>query len=141
MKVLLGCVLSVAMPLMASAKPYTAENFLKVWALGPVTFEVIEANGEGARGIWCAAASYAERRLRIDPASIIYISVPRGPSTSQPKRKGVVFTLDPDTLPETAVQQQLSFATTRSAGTSFPSYLARSFCRDHFGERDMWELN
>ncbi|AXI55560.1 hypothetical protein SuNHUV7_26390 (plasmid) [Pseudoseohaeicola sp. NH-UV-7] len=140
-KRILCCFWFAVIPALGNANSYTAENFLKVWPIDAVTFEVIEARGEGARGIWCAAASYAERELRIDPTSTIYVLVPRGPSATVPNRKGVVFTLDKARLPETATISQLSFATTRAAGTSFPSYLARSFCRDRFGERDRWDYN
>lgn len=141
MKRVLWCLWFSVIPALGQANPYTAENFLKVWPIDAVTFEVIEARGEGARGIWCAAASYAERELQFDPTQPIYVLIPRGPSVTVPNRKGVVFTLDKARLPETAVVSQLAFATTRTAGTSFPSYLARTFCRDRFGERDRWDFN
>lgn len=138
MRTLLSCICAVVMPAMVAANPYTAENFLKVWTLDATTFEVIEANGEGARGLWCAAASYAERQMRMDHRNPIYVLVPRGPSVSRPDRKSVIYTINPEALPAGTVIHQGAFATTRTAGAMFPSYLARTFCRDRFGEHDRW---
>ena len=50
----------------ASAQSYRAINYLVVVPLNATDFEVIEARGEGARGIWCAAADFAEHALRRD---------------------------------------------------------------------------
>ena len=48
-------VLALAAPLAAQAQTYRAGNDLNVVPLGGSTFEVIEARGEGPRGMWCAA--------------------------------------------------------------------------------------
>ena len=47
------------MPMAAVAQPFTAVNRLQVISLSGTAFEVIEDHGEGARGLWCAAAEYA----------------------------------------------------------------------------------
>jgi hypothetical protein len=135
----LFCVVLLALaPVASLAKPYVAENWLRVWPVDATSFEVIEGLGAGARGLWCAAASFAEREMRIDPTMPLYVKQARGPSTQHPGYKGVIFTTDINTLPEDAVIQQLPFAITRTVGTTFPSYVARSFCADRFGDRDRW---
>ena len=127
-------------PGLAQADAYRAENHLRVYALGPALFEVVEARGEGARGMWCAAASYAEKELRHDPSKRLYVARARGASQAEPGRKGVVFTTDPGLLPANAIDVPISFATTRTVGISLPSAHARQFCRDRFGERDRWRF-
>tara|TARA_B110000879_G_C10736642_1_gene342478 strand:- start:304 stop:513 length:210 start_codon:yes stop_codon:yes gene_type:complete len=60
---ILAAVVAAALPVLASAQTYRAVNNLNVVPLSGSIFEVIEARGEGPRGIWCAAAEFAERRL------------------------------------------------------------------------------
>ena len=59
-----SAMIAALLPLGASAQSFRADNFLDVVPLSGTTFEVIEANGEGPRGIWCAAADYASKRLQ-----------------------------------------------------------------------------
>ena len=55
--------LALAAPL--SAQGFTAPNDLSVAAMSGDRFEVIEASGIGATGLWCAAGAYARCRPRI----------------------------------------------------------------------------
>ncbi len=83
-----------AFPVAGAAQGFEAENELIVFPLTASSFEVIEANGEGARGIWCAAASYAQDRVGAAGGQRMYVKTPRGPSVSVPGRTGVTFTLN-----------------------------------------------
>jgi len=60
---LIATVIACVLPAIASASTYRASNDLNVVPLSGSTFEVIASNGEGPRGLWCAAAEYSERRL------------------------------------------------------------------------------
>ncbi len=120
------------LPTAAVAQSYGAVNHLDVVPLGPATFEVIEARGEGPRGIWCAAADYAERRLRA--TGRIYIREARGPAKSAPGRKSVVFTTDPQSLPQGPFRS-LTLDTSQ-VGVGLPIGHAIQFCHpdeDEFG--------
>lgn len=123
--VILAAVTAIALPLAAHAQSFRAVNFLDVVPLSQTTFEVIEAYGEGPRGIWCAAADYAEKRLRYFDR--IYIREGRGPSRSVAGRKSVVFTTDESSLPQGPFQ---SFSlTTSRVGVGLPVNHAIQFCR------------
>lgn len=80
------------LPAALNAQTFRAVNDLNVVPLQQGAFEVIEARGEGPRGIWCAAAEYAERRL--GTRGRVYIAEARGPAHSVAGRKSVVFTTD-----------------------------------------------
>jgi hypothetical protein len=123
----------LALPAGAGAQTYQAENFLTVVPLSPTEFEVIEANGEGPRGIWCAAASYAFARAGVSPDQRLYVERPRGPSVSGAGRIGVVFTTREDQL-TTAPTQSISLSV-REAGRSLPQHHAYRFCRDYLIDR------
>ena len=93
MRRLLVSAMLVVLPLAAVAQPYTAINWLKVVPLTAAgDFEVIENYGEGPRGIWCAAASYARDRL-VAPSKSYSISV-NHPGLSLPVGHAVQFCQD-----------------------------------------------
>ena len=118
----------------ANAQGYQAVNWLTVVPLNPTDFEVIEARGEGARGIWCAAADFAIYRLGFPRDRRIYIKTPRGPSISGTGRIGVVFTIDEASL-GTSPKQSYS-VTVRTKGLGLPVHHAHQFCRDYFLDLD-----
>lgn len=130
MRVLATLIFAVSLlPLSASAQVYTAENRLIVAPLTNTTFEVIEARGEGARGIWCAAASYAQEILRAPGASRLYVKTARGPSISGFGRKGVVFTINASEL--SVPPSQSTSVSVRIPGQGLPVHHARQFCIDY----------
>lgn len=124
----------IALPALASAQTYRAINNLNVVALGGSTFEVIEAAGEGPRGMWCAAADYAEKWLRTKGR--IYIREGRGPARSVSGRKSVVFTTDAASLPKGPIQS-LTISTSQ-VGAGLPVNHALQFCR--FDEYELGSL-
>lgn len=127
-RLLLFALISV-LPHVAQAQAYRADNRLIVVPLNAVDFEVIEARGEGARGIWCAAGSYAIHYLGLDRGRI-YIKEPRGPSVSGRGRIGVTFTADVDSLSVPPTQSySLSL---RQPGLGLPIQHAYQFCKDYF---------
>lgn len=121
----------------ASAQSYRAENFLTVNPVSQSRFEVIEARGEGARGMFCAAASYAERRLGVKGGRV-YVLSPSGASQTVAGRKGVVFTVNAnDVQPVSGVSVSV-----RQAGYGLPVFHARQFCKDYIELDDYeWELD
>lgn len=120
-----AALLAVVMPVGASAQTFRAVNDLNVVPLGRSTFEVIEARGEGPRGIWCAAAEYAERRLGAQGR--IYISEARGPSRSIAGRKSVVFTTNAASLTQGPFRS--TSLSTSQVGIGLPIDHAIQFCR------------
>jgi hypothetical protein len=123
---------AAVLPAAASAQPFEAVNHLNVLPLGGTTFEVIEARGEGPRGIWCAAAEFAEQRLGANGR--IYIREARGPSRSVSGRTAVAFTTNTANLTR-APSQSLS-VTTSQVGVGLPIAHAIQFCRDNLGRDD-----
>lgn len=118
----------------AMAQTFEAVNRLKIVTLNGSDFEVIEARGEGARGIWCAAADYALNKKRMQRKHRIYVKTERGASVSGAGRKGVVFTTDVDRLPQGPSQ---SFSvSTRVVGQGLSIVHAYQFCRDNIIEPD-----
>mgnify|MGYP003669558350 FL=1 len=120
-----SAMIAALLPLGASAQSFRADNFLDVVPLSGTTFEVIEANGEGPRGIWCAAADYASKRLGYYDR--IYIREGRGPSRSVAGRKAVAFTTDASSLPQGPPQSYS--LTTSQVGVGLPVNHAIQFCR------------
>jgi hypothetical protein len=116
----------------AIAQTYLAENRLTVVPLNGADFEVIEARGEGPRGIWCAAAGYALNKKRMQTGQRIYIKTARGPSVSGAGRTGVVFTTDASRLSQ-GPSQAFSVGT-RTVGQGLPIAHAIQFCRDYLIE-------
>ncbi|MEW9919443.1 hypothetical protein AB2B41_07505 [Marimonas sp. MJW-29] len=123
------CVLGIVFPMQGTAQAYRAFNLLTVVPLNATDFEVIEARGEGARGMWCAAADYAIHALRVPREQRLYVKTPRGRSISGAGRIGVVFTVDVNAL---GVSPSRSYSVTvRTAGLSLPLHHAYQFCRDY----------
>lgn len=122
-----------ALPVIASAQTFRAVNDLDVIALGGTAFEVIEARGEGPRGIWCAAAEYAERRL--GAGGRVYVLAGRGAARSASGRTSVVFTTDAAMLPQ-GPSSSTSVNTSR-VGVGLPIAHAIQFCRDVFDKDDL----
>lgn len=130
--VLLLVTAMAVVPAVASAQVYEAVNRLKVVSLNASDFEVIEARGEGARGIWCAAADYARVRYGGSGQQRIYIKSPRGASQTVRGRKGVVFTMAADRL--NAAPQRSVSVSVRTAGINLSVNHALQFCRDYLVE-------
>lgn len=87
------CACALAAP--AAGQAFRAKNWLFVVPINADTFEVIEDRGAGARGMWCAAADYAQAAGLDGTRKRLYVENPRGPSKTQPGRTGVVFTTNP----------------------------------------------
>ncbi len=129
---------AAALPTLAQAQTFRAINDLIVIPLSGSSFEVIEARGEGARGIWCAAAEYAEERL--GATGRVYIVGARGPARSVQGRKSVVFTTNVASLPQGPFQSVS--LTTSQVGTGLPVAHAIQFCRDVFDHDDIiWDID
>lgn len=132
---LIPIVLAAMIGTTAAAQAFEAQNRLLVVPLGSKDFEVIEARGEGARGMWCAAADYAKRVLKQPGGSRVYVKTPRGPSVSGAGRIGVVFTTDPSRL---SVAPNKGYSVTvRTAGRGLPINHAYQFCIDYLIEPDV----
>ena len=131
-KFLIGGLIAALMPALAHAQSYRAINKLTVVPLGGSKFEVIEQRGEGLRGIWCAAAEYAERRL--GASGRVYVSEGRGPARSVQGRKSVVFTTNAASLSQ-GPSQSLVVSTSR-VGAGLPIAHAIQFCCDNIGRDD-----
>lgn len=113
---------------MSAGQTFQAVNRLTVVPLGNGAFEVIEAYGEGARGLWCAAADYTLDR-GTTRAKRLYVKTARGPSVSGVGRKGVVFTTNKASLGVPA-QQSVSVSV-RIPGQGLPVLHAYQFCKDY----------
>ncbi|SPH20003.1 hypothetical protein ASD8599_00743 [Ascidiaceihabitans donghaensis] len=124
LRYLAAAILALA-PLNAGANGFYFDPGLTVNPVSATQFEVIEARGEGARGMWCAAARYAVYTLGQDKGRL-YVDTPRGPSVTQNSGKGVVFTTQAPENPTQSVS-----VTVRRAGASLPVIHALQFCRDY----------
>ncbi|NNE53404.1 MAG: hypothetical protein HKN30_13515 [Sulfitobacter sp.] len=131
-------ILAAGMAHAAPAQSFKAINRLLVVPLNAADFEVIEARGEGARGMWCAAADYAIAR-GISRSARLYIKTPRGASVSGAGRIGAVFTLDESRL-SSAPFQSYSVSVT-AVGEDLPIHHAYQFCKDYLLERDDFLFN
>lgn len=132
MRCLYAIALCISLPISASAQSYVAINRLPVVALEGGDFEVIERRGEGARGIWCAAASFAIDRAGMARDQRIYVKTARGPSISAPGRKGVVFTQDVGHLSQSPSKSYS--VSVRQVGQGLPVNHAVQFCKDYIIE-------
>jgi len=125
--------LAALLPVAASANSFKAYNNLAVVPLSGSAYEVIISRGEGARGVWCAAADYAVRRLGAQGR--IYIQEGRAPSRSVAGRSSVIFTTNVDTLSVAPVRSVT--LTTSQVGTGLPVNHAVQFCRgNNFEQSD-----
>ncbi len=122
--------LGLALPLVpaAQAQTFEAVNRLQVVPISNTDFEVIEAYGEGARGMWCAAADYAMHGLQ-RRSGRMYIKSPRGASVTGGGRSGAIFTLDEASLPGEPTRSYSVNTTT--PGLSLPIQHAYQFCADY----------
>lgn len=118
-----------ALPFPAMAQSYLAMNQLQVVPISATSFEVIEGRGEGARGMWCAAADYVLNGQRQSGDQRLYVQSVRGPSVTVAGRKGAVFTTDVATLPE-GPKKSYSVSV-RIAGLGLPLRHAYQFCKDY----------
>jgi hypothetical protein len=117
-------------PLAAQSQTYQASNRLTVVPLNATDFEVIESRGQGARGIWCAAADFVDTQRRRPADNRIYVKSARGPSVSAVGRMGVVFTTDARDL-----NARTSYSVTvREPGIGLPVDHAIQFCKDYLIE-------
>lgn len=129
MRSIVAIALFLALPSLASAQGYVAVNQLKVIPLGGGDIEVIEARGDGARGMWCAAADYVVRQIGVTRGQRLYVKRARGPSLSGAGRIGVVFTTDAKALPVTP--SQAVSVSVRTPGQGLPVRHAHQFCKDY----------
>ncbi|MGC1495899.1 MAG: hypothetical protein WA790_08820 [Sulfitobacter sp.] len=132
MRPLILAALCASLPITANAQAFRAESHLIVVPLNGSDFEVIEDNGEGPRGMWCAAADFAKSRMHSTGGKRLYIKSGRGPSISTAGRKGVVFTTDPARL---GVEPSRGYSISLTkVGYNLPVGHAYSFCSDY------WEI-
>ena len=129
-----ACVIAAALVVLSSAAHAATtlweEDGLVINRITQNDFEVIEDINFGAAEFWCGAATYVQRRSGLSGLTPIYVKRPRGPSVTEPGRKGVVFTLDPSGLPSD-VKSGLTLSV-KSPGVMLKSVRARSYCRDAF---------
>lgn len=112
----------------ANAKSYKAINRLTVNPINATEFEVIKRTSSSPRAMWCAAADYSGRRLDSYNKTDLIIITPIGPSTTQPDRNGVTFTIDPN---QSDVAPTRSYSVTvKTAGASMSVGHAKTFCDD-----------
>lgn len=134
MRLLILVTAIVALPMVSLAQSYQAVNRLAVVPLEGNGFEVIEDRGEGARGIWCAAADFAiEQRGAAGPARL-YVKTALGPSVKVRGGRAVGFTLDEAELSDPPVTAYS--VTVRQPGLNLPVGHAIQFCRDYLIELD-----
>ena len=124
--------LAVALlPVASSAGIYIRfKPILQVNPVSQTTFEVIEDYGEGARGIWCAAAHFAQFRLG-KTRGRIWLADGRGPSRTMPGRTGVLFSTEPVDTGYSSPS-----LTVRDAGANLLVNHAIQFCKDYDYEFD-----
>ena len=122
--------LSICLPTRNRQK-YCIETIRSIAASDATDFEVIEAHGEGPRGMWCAAASYAEAR-GIHRDQRLYVKRARGPSVSVAGETGVVFTTDGSEVAGTAHRSYS--VSVREKGLNLPIHHASQFCIDYLIE-------
>ncbi|EEB86256.1 hypothetical protein [Roseobacter sp. GAI101] len=128
MRALILAAFCAGLPLAAAAQTYQAVNLLYVFPVAGGDFEVVEDHGEGPRGMWCAAASYAQDRLGASGSARLYVKTARGPSVSVSGKSGAVFTLDEASL--TVPPTRSYSVSVRTPGLNLPVGHAVEFCKD-----------
>lgn len=117
----------VALAAMLAAAPCVASAFEAPTGVTvtPVEngFSVPDGGGYGARGVWCAAAAYAQRALHLPATARIYITGPRISG-----RSPVVFSADPQGPTRGSVF--ITGQSLRQAGASLNLAHALGFCAD-----------
>ena len=117
---LISTLLLLSTPL--AAQTFRAENRVDVTGTAG-GFLVANGGGQGARGMWCAAADYSKRVLGAHGTQRIYVA--------QALQRGAPahFTLDPTGLTPSRVS--IVSASLRTPGASLSVYHAYVFCADH----------
>tara|TARA_R110002110_G_scaffold47074_7_gene141575 strand:- start:58 stop:462 length:405 start_codon:yes stop_codon:yes gene_type:complete len=116
-------------PVFGTAATLGEEDGMVINPLNGSDFEVVETRSMGAADFWCGAGTFVERRSGLSPRTLIYVKRPRGPSTTAPGRKAVVFSINPGGLDVTDMGLSLSVTV---PGKMLRSVRARQFCRDAF---------
>lgn len=114
----LGLAAFLALP--ATAQSYRAQGDITVTPV-PGGFRVADGGGMGARGMWCAAADYAQRVSGGAATTRIYVA-------DETRRGPVTFTLDPAGLTPSSVL--ILGNSIRRAGANLSLAHALSFCAD-----------
>lgn len=121
--------IAAMMATQAQAATLGEEERFVVNKLNSKDFEVIRLQQMATAELWCAAASFVERRLGLPETTAIYVRRPLGPAQTASGRQGVVFTLDGSGLPP--AQKSLTL-TVDAPGTMLKSARAYRYCRDAF---------
>ena len=123
--------LLLVLPVSVQGRNLYFQPRLEVNPVGSTAWEVIESGGEGARGIWCAAADYVLRR-NPNVRGRLYVLAPRGPARTRPGAIGVTFTMSPDA--EMKNFPGSYSVSVRAAGENLPVQHAYAFCDDYLYE-------
>ena len=131
MRVLALVLIALPSALGAVGIGFTAVNRFPVAEIGNARFEVIARGGRvTAQSYWCAAGDYGiSRGLRGNTR--VYLAEAEGPSVSNPGRKAVQFTLDPQSAGVTPIEPRLSLSV-RVPGDNMTLTAARQFCGGAF---------
>jgi len=122
-RILTTCILTAALATPLSAQTFRAENRVTVTP-GSGGFSVENGGGQGARGMWCAAADYARDVLGASGSQRIYVAEDRARGQRGPVR----FTLDATGLTPSRVS--ILGSSIRTAGANLSVGHAISFCAD-----------
>jgi hypothetical protein len=114
---------AVALAGAAQAQSYRAENRVVVTPSGGGSFSVPSSGKYGARGAWCAAASFAQDVQGASGTTRIYVQQPKA-SNSGP----VIFGTTPGGTTPVAVLG--TTAALRTAGSNLSIDHAMQFCQD-----------
>ncbi|MEP2027889.1 MAG: hypothetical protein ABJI96_04160 [Paracoccaceae bacterium] len=127
MKVIIGAISVLLISgLPASANSFKAMNRLDVNPLTATEFEVIQRPRTRPKKIWCAASDYTQNALGLPSKTEIFIKTPSGSSVTEPGKKGVGFTVDPNQVSPV----KSSSVSIKTAGVSMSASHAATFCRD-----------
>lgn len=110
----------------AGANTFRAINWLDVNPITQTEFEVVLQAGASPRAVWCAAADYSGKRLGRYNKTDLYVISAAGPSVTQPKRNGVVFTIDPAELDTDPIKSHS--VTIYKVGATWSVGHAKTFC-------------
>jgi hypothetical protein len=122
------------MALPQAGHAFTADNRLKVAQVDAHTFEVIAQPGTGTVQFWCAAGDYAFGALNADTSQRVYLVRGRGPSATQPGKKSVQFTLNPNAKGVPTLPPQLVL-NVNQPGDNLSVAHAWSYCQVPHGRR------
>lgn len=85
--------MALAVPVPAFA--FSSINGTRVNPVNANVFEVVPKNSGQGTAIWCAAADYARRKLKLDWQADIYVARGLGQSETTKRRSAVQFTANP----------------------------------------------